>query len=49
MSGQALTQTYLLPTIRASVAFVALAAEIGEASEGGITELDFKTAQSFSR
>lgn len=30
--GQALTRTYLFPTIRASVAFVALAAEVGEAN-----------------
>lgn len=39
--GQALTRTYLFPTIRASVAFVALAAEIGEAN-GYVTEIDLR-------
>lgn len=37
--GRALERTYLFPTIRAAVAFVALVAEIGEA-EGYVPDVD---------
>jgi len=39
--GRALERTYLFPTIRAAVAFVALVAEIGEA-EGYVPDVDLR-------
>jgi 4a-hydroxytetrahydrobiopterin dehydratase len=39
--GQALERTYLFPTIRAAVAFVALVAEIGDA-EGYVPDVDLR-------
>ena len=39
--GRALGRTYLFPTIRAAVAFVALVAEIGEA-EGYVPDVDLR-------